>query len=150
MLDAPALRCLLDAGFVIVGAGGGGIPVVAGPDGVVHGISAVIDKDLAAALLARSLDADALVIATDVDHAMIDFGKASARAIGPTTPAELRGFAADGQFASGSMGPEDRSRGPVRGARRRTVCDHVAAPDWRSRSGHGRNRGHRRLSASAG
>jgi len=106
VLDAPAISALLEAGFVAVGAGGGGIPVVRGPDGTIRGIEAVIDKDLAAALLARSLGADALVIATDVDHAMIGFGTPDARAIGRTTPVELRGLASDGHFAGGSMGPK--------------------------------------------
>ena len=104
VLDAPAITALLDAGFVAVGAGGGGIPVVRDADGTLRGIEAVIDKDLAAALLARSLDADALVIATDVDHAMIGFGTPDERAVGRTTPAELRDLAADGHFAGGSMG----------------------------------------------
>ena len=106
VLDAPAITALLDAGFVAVGAGGGGIPVVRGVDGTLRGIEAVIDKDLAAALLARSLGADALVIATDVDHAMIGFGTPDERAVGRTTPAELRDLAADGHFAGGSMGPK--------------------------------------------
>ena len=106
ILDAPSIAALLDAGFVAVGAGGGGIPVVRGPGGTLRGIEAVIDKDLAAALLARSLDADALVIATDVDHAMIGFGTADERAIGRTTAGELRALAAQGEFASGSMGPK--------------------------------------------
>jgi len=106
VLDAPAIRALLDAGFVVVGAGGGGIPVIAGPSGVMHGVSAVIDKDLAAALLAESLDADALVIATDVDHAMVGFGTRDERAIERTTARELRDLAERGEFASGSMGPK--------------------------------------------
>jgi carbamate kinase len=106
VLDAPAITALLDAGFVAVGAGGGGIPVVRDADGTLRGIEAVIDKDLAAALLARSLGADALVIATDVDHAMIGFGTPDERAVGRTTPAELRDLAADGHFAGGSMGPK--------------------------------------------
>jgi len=106
VLDAPAIAALLDAGFVAVGAGGGGIPVVRDADGTLRGIEAVIDKDLAAALLARSLGADALVIATDVDHAMIGFGTPDERAVGRTTPAELRDLAADGHFAGGSMGPK--------------------------------------------
>jgi len=106
ILDAPAIAALLAAGFVAVGAGGGGIPVVRGSDGTLRGIEAVIDKDLAAALLARSLGADALVIATDVDHAMIGFGQPDQRAIGRTTVAELRALAAEGEFASGSMGPK--------------------------------------------
>ena len=106
VLDAPAVLALMAAGFVVVAAGGGGIPHVRRPDGSLHGVGAVLDKDLTAALLARRTDADVLVIATDVDHVLLDFGTERARPIGSTTPAELRSYAAQGQFASGSMGPK--------------------------------------------
>lgn len=106
IVDAPAIAALADAGFVVVASGGGGIPVVRGEDGSLHGVEAVIDKDLAAALLARAVGADLLVIATDVEHAVLDYGTPHARPIGEVTPAELRRYAAAGQFASGSMGPK--------------------------------------------
>jgi len=106
ILDVPAIRVLSNAGYVVVAAGGGGIPVVRDDDGGLRGVEAVIDKDLAAALLARSLDVDVLVIATDVDHAILDFGTDQARPIGRVTTGEMRAHAADGQFASGSMGPK--------------------------------------------
>jgi carbamate kinase len=106
ILDAPAIGVLSNAGYVVVAAGGGGIPVVRDDDGTVRGVEAVIDKDLAAALLARSLDCDVLVIATDVDHAILDYGTDRARPIGRITTSEMRAHAADGQFASGSMGPK--------------------------------------------
>ena len=106
ILDAPAIGVLSNAGYVVVGAGGGGIPVVRDDDGSLRGVEAVIDKDLAAALLARSLDVDVLVIATDVDHAILDYGTDQARPIGRVTTGEMRAHAADGQFASGSMGPK--------------------------------------------
>ena len=106
ILDAPAIGVLSNAGYVVVGAGGGGIPVVRDDDGTLRGVEAVIDKDLAAALLARSVDVDVLVIATDVDHAILDYGTDRARPIGRVTTGEMRAHAADGQFASGSMGPK--------------------------------------------
>ena len=108
VVDVPAIAALSGAGFVVVCAGGGGVPVVGGgPDGAaLRGIEAVIDKDLTAALLARSLDADTLVIATDVPHVMVDFGMPSARPLHRVTAAELRELAAAGQFARGSMGPK--------------------------------------------
>ncbi|HEU5159759.1 MAG TPA: carbamate kinase [Streptosporangiaceae bacterium] len=106
ILDAPAVDTLMAAGYVVVAAGGGGIPVVREPGGALRGVEAVIDKDLAAALLARHIGAAALVIATDVEHVMIEYGTPRARPIGRATPAELRRLAADGQFASGSMGPK--------------------------------------------
>jgi carbamate kinase len=106
VLDAPAVLALLAAGFVVVAAGGGGIPHTRQPDGSVHGIGAVLDKDLTAALLARTVAAEVLVIATDVEHAVLDFGTEHARPLGRVTPDELRSYAAAGQFASGSMGPK--------------------------------------------
>ena len=108
VVDVPAIAALGAAGFVVVCAGGGGVPVVDdGPDGAaLRGVEAVIDKDLTAALLARELGADTLVIATDVPHVMVDFGTPHARALHRVTAAELREFAAAGQFARGSMGPK--------------------------------------------
>ncbi|MGP8304289.1 carbamate kinase [Streptomyces inhibens] len=106
VLDAPAVQTLLGAGFVTVAAGGGGIPVVRGADGAECGVEAVLDKDLTAALLATTVGADTLVIATDVPYAMLDFGTARQRPITQITPQELRQHAADGQFAGGSMGPK--------------------------------------------
>jgi carbamate kinase len=108
VVDSPAIHALAAAGFVVVCAGGGGIPVVDDRrDGsALRGVEAVIDKDLTAAILARDLDADTLVIATDVPNVMIDFGTPSQRPLGRVTSAELREHAARGQFARGSMGPK--------------------------------------------
>ena len=106
VLETPTLLTLLGAGYVVVAAGGGGIPVVRDADGGVHGVEAVIDKDLTAAVLASAVDADALVIATDVPNAVLDFGTPGARPVGRVSLADMQGYAADGQFASGSMGPK--------------------------------------------
>jgi carbamate kinase len=102
VLDAPAIEALLAAGYVVVAAGGGGVPVVREPDGSLRGVEAVIDKDLTAALLARTIGAEVLVIATDVDAVMVDWGTPNARALGAVTAAELRAM----DFATGSMGPK--------------------------------------------
>jgi carbamate kinase len=108
VVDTPAIAALSAAGFLVVCAGGGGVPVV--DDGragtALRGVEAVIDKDLTAALLARELAADVLVIATDVPHVLVDFGTPSARPLHRVTAAELRELAAAGQFARGSMGPK--------------------------------------------
>jgi len=106
VLDAPAVGALLAAGYLVVAAGGGGIPVVREPDGTLRGVEAVIDKDLAAALLAGTTNAQTLVLATDVEAAALDWGTANARPIGAVTATQLRRYAADGQFASGDMGPK--------------------------------------------
>ena len=106
VVDAPAVTALVEAGFVVVANGGGGIPVVQDPDGTLHGVEAVIDKDLGAALLARTVAADVLVIATDVPQAVLRYGTPDAEPVGRVTVAEMRKLAAEGHFASGSMGPK--------------------------------------------
>jgi carbamate kinase len=106
ILDAPAVQALCEAGFVVVANGGGGVPVVREDDGSLRGVEAVIDKDLGAALLARTVEADVLVIATDVEHAVLRFGTPHAEPLGSVGVSQLRGYALDGHFASGSMGPK--------------------------------------------
>jgi carbamate kinase len=106
VLETGVVLTLIAAGYVVVAAGGGGIPVVRDLDGGVRGVEAVIDKDLTAALLARSVDADVLMIATDVDNAIIGYGTAAAEAIHAVTLEDMRELAAAGHFASGSMGPK--------------------------------------------
>ena len=106
VLETRTLLTLLDAGYLVVAAGGGGIPVVRQPDGSVHGVEAVIDKDLTAALLAQAVDADVLVIATDVENAVLDYGTDHARPLGHVPLDQMEAYAAEGQFASGSMGPK--------------------------------------------
>jgi carbamate kinase len=106
ILDAPAVQALVEAGFVVVANGGGGIPVVREDDGSLRGVEAVIDKDLGAALLARTVSADVLVIATDVPQAVLRFGTPNAEPLGTVPVSHMRGYALDGHFASGSMGPK--------------------------------------------
>ena len=101
-LELNAIRLLLAAGTVVVCAGGGGIPVVVSPTGAVRGVEAVIEKDLAAALLAHQIDADALLLLTEADAVYVGWGGDKARPIRETMPSELRKF----QFAPGSMGPK--------------------------------------------
>lgn len=100
--EIRTLRLLVDAGVVVVCSGGGGIPVMVTPSGAIRGVEAVIDKDLSAALVARDLGADLLLLLTDVEGVWADWKKPSARLIRETTPAELRA----GDFAAGSMGPK--------------------------------------------
>ena len=106
VLDAPTIKLLADTGYVVVGAGGGGIPVVRDPDGTLRGVEAVIDKDLAAALLARAVGADVLVIATDVEHVLLGYGTPQQRPIEPDDAGRAAGVRRGHEFASGSMGPK--------------------------------------------
>ena len=105
-LDFPAAKALLTAGFVVVCSGGGGVPTVRIEGEGYIGVEAVIDKDLTAALLAEQVAADVLVIATDVEAAVVGWGTPDARPLGQISADELRALAADGHFAAGSMGPK--------------------------------------------
>lgn len=102
IFEIDAIRTLVEHGTVVVCAGGGGIPTVLGADGVLRGVEAVVDKDLAAALLAEQLGADLLVIATDVDGIYRDWGGPTQRRLTSVTPTELAGL----DLPSGSMGPK--------------------------------------------
>src|SRR5690606_30676292 len=105
-LDAPAADVLLGAGYVVVCSGGGGIPTVRRPDRTLAGVEAVIDKDLTAALVATHVGADVLVIATDVDAVMTDYGTDAAAPVGEVSAARMSEIAAEQEFAAGSMGPK--------------------------------------------
>jgi carbamate kinase len=98
------VRWLIEKNVVVICAGGGGVPTMyqAGVERTLVGVEAVIDKDLAGELLAREVDADVFVMATDVDGVYRDWGTPQQRRIERATPAELR----DQQFAAGSMGPK--------------------------------------------
>jgi carbamate kinase len=101
LLDLPTVRMLLDSQVVVVCSGGGGVPVVTA-NGHLHGVEAVVDKDLTASMLARELNADALLLLTDVAAVQDEYGTPQARPIRRATPAELRARA----FPAGSMGPK--------------------------------------------
>ena len=103
VLGLDPIRWLLERGAVVIAAGGGGIPVAKGIEGrQLHGVDAVIDKDLCSGLLARGIEADCLVIVTDVEAVFLDWGTPTQRAVGKVTPQALASHA----FAAGSMGPK--------------------------------------------
>jgi carbamate kinase len=106
ILEADAVATLVEAGYLVVANGGGGIPVVRDENGSLRGVEAVIDKDLGAALLARAVAADRLLIATDVDSAVLRFGEPDAQPIGKVTVETMRSYLQEGHFSSGSMGPK--------------------------------------------
>jgi carbamate kinase len=105
IFELRPIRQLLENGTVVVCAGGGGIPTVYDADGHLHGIEAVIDKDLASGLLAKDLEADLLVIATDVDGVYTDWGTPEQRRLDRVTPDELEPLS----LPAGSMGPKVRA-----------------------------------------
>ena len=106
IVEIEAIRKLGQEGTIVIAAGGGGIPVSRQWDGTLHGVEAVIDKDLASSLLGRLLGMEALVIVTSVDRVAVHFGKPDQREIMTATASELEGLLAAGHFPPGSMGPK--------------------------------------------
>ena len=106
VIEAELVRDILATGRSVIAAGGGGIPVVRTEDGRLEAVEAVIDKDLTAALLAASIKADTLVILTGVEQVAIHFNKPGMRLLGTVGVSEIKGYAAEGHFPPGSMGPK--------------------------------------------
>jgi len=102
ILEREVLCFLIDHGVTVICAGGGGIPVIELADGSIAGVEAVIDKDLASALLARQVGADMLLLLTDVDAVYTGWGTPTARALGHVRSADLTAA----EFPAGSMGPK--------------------------------------------
>ena len=109
IVEADAIRRLVADGIIAVAVGGGGIPVVHAPDGTLEGVAAVVDKDLASALLATDLQADALVILTDVDRVRLGYDTDNETPIDSMSIAEAQGYLEAGEFAPGSMAPKVQS-----------------------------------------
>jgi len=110
VVEIDVVRQLLDAGVAVITVGGGGIPVIADEDGNLSGIAAVIDKDLASALLAQELGADLLIISTAVEKVALNFGTPDEEWIDEFTLDELKQRLAEGtHFAEGSMAPKMRA-----------------------------------------
>jgi carbamate kinase len=105
VVEATVIGGLLDAGVVVVAAGGGGIPVVRGEAGLT-GIEAVIDKDLTGAVLGRAVRADALAIVTSVERVALGFGTPQQRWLDHMSVADAMRYLAAGEFPDGSMGPK--------------------------------------------
>jgi carbamate kinase len=105
IVEVDIIRQMIDLGVIVIAAGGGGIPVVE-EGGQLRGVEAVVDKDLATALLAIELDANQLVLVTGVPGVYRDFDTPRAQLLECTTPAELQVLAEQGQFPPGTMGPK--------------------------------------------
>lgn len=102
VVETRLIRLLLESGALVVCAGGGGVPVIRDEAGHLQGVEAVVDKDLTSAVLAESLDADVLMVLTDVRNVMRDFGTPGQEALHRAAPSTLREL----DFAAGSMGPK--------------------------------------------
>ncbi len=105
ILEKPAIMALLSDGFLPVCTGGGGIPVIRKGTSFV-GADAVIDKDLASSVLGTIIDADTLMVLTDVEGAYINFGTDDQEQLGKVSASELENYRANGEFTAGSMGPK--------------------------------------------
>lgn len=105
-IEAPAIKKLVESGMVVIASGGGGIPVIRNEDGTLQGVSAVIDKDLAGECLAKVVDADILLILTDVPNACINYATPDEKKLGSVSYKEMEGYVNEGHFAAGSMGPK--------------------------------------------
>jgi len=131
IVETAAIAALLEAGFVVLAAGGGGIPVVETAPGIYRGVEAVVDKDLASSLLAGSLGASVLLITTGVEKLAIGFGTPAQVALDRITAAEARRHLAAGEFPPGSMGPKIEAAVAFleRGGREVVItsADHLAA-----------------------
>jgi len=107
VVQGKVIQQLVDLGAIVIAAGGGGIPVTPGGDS--KGVEAVIDKDLSAAVLAKVVKAEVLLILTDVEKVYLDYDKPGQRPVEEMTVRECREFLKGGQFPAGSMGPKIES-----------------------------------------
>lgn len=105
ILEAKTISSLYSNGVIVIACGGGGIPVIK-ENGKLKGVAAVIDKDLASALLAKNIEADVLLIITGVESVFLDFGKKSQKKILKMTLKEAKNYLKEGQFLAGSMEPK--------------------------------------------
>jgi carbamate kinase len=109
ILEKEMIIRLFESGTIVISAGGGGVPVVKEKSGEFRGVEAVLDKDRTAALLAKILGIETLLILTDVEKVFINYGKTGQKALDKLSAAEARKYLAEGQFPEGSMGPKIES-----------------------------------------
>ena len=106
IIEKDVIKTLIDAGFIVVGVGGGGIPVIEDENGLLKGVFAVIDKDRASALIAADLKVDLFLISTAVEKVALNFNKPNQRWLDRMTLAEAKQYYQEGHFLAGSMGPK--------------------------------------------
>ena len=106
IVEANVIESLIKAGIIVVGVGGGGIPVIINENGNIKGVEAVIDKDFGSSLLAKMIDADLFVISTAVEKVALNFNQPDQKWLDKMTVAEAKQYIEEGQFAPGSMLPK--------------------------------------------
>ncbi|HKQ48002.1 MAG TPA: carbamate kinase [Phycisphaerae bacterium] len=109
IVEIDAIRQIVDAGWLLVAGGGGGIPVIVNKKGELHGVEAVIDKDLTSAMIAAEVKADVLVLLTGVASVFVNFGKPDQKPLHRATISEVEKLVAQKQFPEGSMLPKIRA-----------------------------------------
>ncbi len=106
IIELDVIELLVQSGYIVIAAGGGGIPVIRNEQGDLEGVEAVIDKDLGSSLLARNVGADTFIISTAVDAVYLNFGKENQKPISHAALAEIKRYTAEGHFKPGSMKPK--------------------------------------------
>lgn len=106
IIQGEAIHTLIQAGFVVIGVGGGGIPVIEDENGDLVGVEAVIDKDFASSLLASTIQADLFLVSTAIEKVALNFNKPDQRWLDQITLTEAKQYLAEGHFAKGSMEPK--------------------------------------------
>jgi carbamate kinase len=109
ILERETIIKLYEAGTIVISGGGGGVPVIREKDGLLRGVEAVLDKDRTAALLAKIIGVETLLILTDVEKVAINYGKPNQTSLDRMTIPDCRKYLSEGQFPSGSMGPKIES-----------------------------------------
>ncbi|MGQ3684658.1 MAG: carbamate kinase [Candidatus Loosdrechtia sp.] len=106
IVEVRAIKRLLEAGEIVIAAGGGGIPVIIRDDGDMEGVDVVIDKDLASGVLAKDIKANCLAMLTDVEYVFLNFRQPGERPLAKLTIKEAQQYLSEGHFPPGSMGPK--------------------------------------------
>lgn len=106
IVELDVIKLLMESGYIVIAAGGGGIPVIRNERGDLEGVEAVIDKDLGSSLLARNLGADTFIISTVVDAVYLNFGKENQNPISRAPLSEIKQYMEEGHFSPGSMEPK--------------------------------------------
>ena len=106
IIELEVIRLLVQKGYIVIAAGGGGIPVIRNEQGELEGVEAVIDKDLGSSLLARNLGADAFIISTAIDAVYLNFGEKNQTPLRRVSLGEIKRYLEEGHFKPGSMRPK--------------------------------------------